>query len=429
MATLVSQNLQQGVLTLTISIPAEELAPYAERASTELQRGQPIPGFRPGKATLASARQAYGEMRLLERALSLAIPTAFASVVKQERFMTIGPPEVEVTRLVPAQPIEFTARVAVLPPVTLGRYKTIKETRQPVNVTDEEVDEVIENLLTLRAKPIRSDTAATAHDRVIVDLMMSRGGVPVEGGQTRGHAIDLFKPYTIPGFLEALTGLTANDRKEFSLPFPKDHYDRHLAGQDVDFTVTVRGVYTFDRPALDDRFAASLGRFATVDDLKTQIRQNLMGMREAEEEARVERAIVERLIAESTCGEIPEILMASELWQMLAKQKSATELEGGIWTDYLAHLKKTPEELAKDWAPEAAKRIQAALLVRAVAEAEGIVVAPHEVTAEQTATLAHYPDDPETQAKIKSDEYAENLRHALLTKKVMEFLKRMATQK
>ena len=311
MLTLTAKTISKGVLTLNIVIPPDELQPHLERAATELQRERPLPGFRPGKAPFATARQAFGEMKILERALAFAVPAAYVRIVKDEHFLTIGEPEVEVTKLTPNQPVEFIATVAVLPAVKLGNYRSIREARQPITITETEIDEIIDRLCTMRAKQVLSAEPATRDDRVLIDVAMSKAGVPVEGGQARGHAIDLFKPYAIPGFLEMLIDLKAEERKQFSLPFPKDHYNKALAGSTIDFDVTVRSVYRFERPEVNDTFAASLGKFANVTALREQLKINLKEMKEADERARLERAITQQLIKQAAFGELPQVRIAA----------------------------------------------------------------------------------------------------------------------
>ena len=113
--------------------------------------------------------------------------------------------------------------------------------------------------------------------------------------------------------------------------------------------------------------------------------------------------------------------------KLLARQRAEIEKDGGNWADYLAHVKKTEEELARDFLPEATTRIQAALIVRALSEAENITVSPEEVAVEQQAALTHYQNNSEARASIASEEYTDHLKHVLLTRKVMERIKEIAT--
>jgi trigger factor len=426
MPLLQSKSLAHGVLTLTISVEPPELTPHLERASADLQRARPLPGFRPGKAPVERVRQVFGDMALLDAALKYAVPAAYAAVVVKERLLTVGEPQVTVTKLTPDQPVEFTATVAALPAVTLGRYRDVREPRRPITVTDEEVAALLNELREMRAVQKPSDAPATPSDRVVLDLTMAQRGVIIEGGEARSHAIDLGKPYVIPGFTEALVGLKPNDTKQFSLPFPETH--PALRGQTVDVAVTVRGVYRLERPPLDDAFAAAVGKFATLEELRGQLRKNLTSMKETDEEVRLERAIIDTLIAESTFGDIPLILLDAERARVMGRLQEQVDRDGGTWDDYLAHLKKTAAELARELEPEVVKRVKAALLVRAIAEAEGIEVPAGEVAVEQQAEAARCRDDAETLATIESLEYARHVKHVLLTRKVMDRLKEMATQ-
>lgn len=426
MPTLESKTITSGVLTLQISVPQEELTTHLEKAAADLQKSRPLAGFRPGKAPLAESRRAFGEMAILEECLKYAVPSAFVNIVRQENFLTIGEPEIQVTKLTPAEPVQFTATIALLPRVQLGDYKNIREKSAPIVVADKEIDDVIEEIRQMRASQKLVTEPATAEDRVIVDLKMSKGEVPIEGGQAMSHAIDLFKPYFVPGFTQEIIGLKADDTKKFSLPFLKDHYNPALRGAMIDFDVTVKGVYKFERPILDDAFAAAVGKFANVDELKKQIENNLEEIKKQEEETRLERAIIEQLIKQANFGDIPQILILSELNQMTARVKANIERDGGTWKNYLEHLKKSEEELIKDWLPEAITRAKAALLMRAIGEAEDITVSPEEVSAEQTAARQQYADDAESQEYIKSEDYASHLKHMILTRKVMERMKEIA---
>src|SRR3989344_3247035 len=291
MPILKSKIIAQGMLTLQISISQEELTKHLERASVDLQRSRPLAGFPPAKAPLTEARRAFGEMALLEESLKYAVPAAFVQIVQRENLMTIGEPEIQITKITPAEPVEFTATIALLPEIRLGDYKSIREKPCAVTISDQEILEVIEEIRQMRAGQKLVDAPATAEDRAIIDLK-----------------------------------------------------------------VNIKGVYKFERPALDDEFAAAVGKFANIDDLKKQIRKNLEEMKKQDEDARLERAIIEQLIKQASFSDIPQILLESELKQMAARLKAKIERDGGTWKDYLKHLNKTEEALTKEWLPEAMTR-------------------------------------------------------------------------
>ena len=429
MTILESQTVLKGVIDLVITVPVDDLKPFLEKSAIDLQTSKPLAGFRPGKAPYDAVRQAYGAMPVYEAALRYLVPASYAEIVEREHLLTIGDPEFNVLKLSPEQPVQFSVKVALLPTVKLGNYATIRADKKPVEISEKEIDEVISELRDTRASTVLVDRPATKEDRILIDLDMTLEGVTLDGGQAKNHAIDLFRPYVIPGFTEQLTGLKGGDSKKFSLPFPADHYDKKVAGKTVDYAVSVKGVHEYTRPEDTDEFAKTIGKFETVEELRKQLRQNLQEMNQAREEQRLERVIMDELIKKSAFGDIPELLIQAELQRIVWRMKSQVEREGGTWEDYLTHLKKTEVEMTRDVLPEAYTRVKAELLVRNVAEAEDITVTPEEMEIERNIILSHYPTDKDAEVReeIKSAEYDSHIKHIILTRKVFELLKKFAT--
>lgn len=429
MAILESKTVTKGVLVLTASISVDAMQPYLERAASDLQKEKPVTGFRPGKAPYQAVVNELGAMKVWETAARRAIAAGYAELVTQEHFETIGDPEFQLLKLSPAQPLEFQVTVALLPAVELGDYANIRVKTKPITIDEKEITDVLTELQDMRASTAAVDRPATLKDRVLVDLAMSKAGVPIDGGTTKNHAIDLHKPYFIPGFAEQVVGLKAGEQKKFLLPFPKDHYDKNLAGAMIDFDVTVNAVHEFTRPPLDEAFAKSVGGFASVEALKEQLSENLRSMQQSREDQRVEREIIDAIIKKSTFGELPNVLVEAELQKIMWRLKSQVEREGGNWNDYLTHLNKKPDELVAEWLPEAETRVKAQLIVRSIAEKESIHATPEEIEAERQLLLAHYPkdEDAEFRSEIQSPEYDAHLKHLIVTRKVMTLLRNSAT--
>ncbi len=170
-----------------------------------------------------------------------------------------------------------------------------------------------------------------------------------------------------------------------------------------------------DLPALDDAFAASFGGdFKTVAELKTKVGENLK--LEKEQKAREKRrtAIVEKLIAEAK-ADVPDVLVEGELNSMLAQMRADITRFGGTWEEYLAHTKKTEEEIKADWLTDAMKRTMSQLVLHKIAEAEKLQASDEEIEVELVRLLATVQDADETRAK-------NYLYQALTNEKVLKFL-------
>jgi len=430
MPKLISEQSQKGILELLIVLQVDELPPFLEKAANALQKIRPLPGFRPGKASYETIKKSFGAMAILEEAIKHIVPSAYVQIIKENKFPTIGEPAIEVLKLVPDQPIEFTAKVATMPIVTLGDYKKIKEKQEKIEVKNDEIDKVIDELRDLRSEQVPVAKSATKNDWVNIDMTISRDGVVLDGGETKGHRIDLSRPYIIPGFVDELMGTQAGDIKTFSLPFPEDHYDKTLAGKKMDYKIIVNTVLENKRPETNDSFVKTFGNFSTLEELKTQIKENITAMKKEKENQRIERSLIEKLIKSSTFGDIPELLLVSELQKILGRMQNQVHQNGGVWIDYLSHIGKSEEELMKSWIPEAETRVKAALLTRSIAEAENIDVSDEEIENERNIILSYYKsaEDEEIKEEIKSSEYDPHLKHIIITRKVMNLLTDIATK-
>jgi trigger factor len=427
-AILDSKTVLQGVVDLVISVPAEALPPYLERGALDLQKTKPVAGFRPGKAPFAEVSKARGEMVVLEAGAKYAVAETFKEIVEQEKLDTVGEPELQILKMSPGQPLQYSAKLALKPEVTVGDYSKIKVKTKEINIPTEEIDRVVEELRDMRSTQVKVDRPATKDDRVIIDLNMMADNVPLEGGQAKDHTIDLFRPYFIEGLADQLIGLAAGEDKSFPLTFPTEHYDKKLAGRKIDFAVKLKEVQAYTKPELDETFLKSLGNFKDLAELRSQLADNLKGVQQGREDQRVEREIIDGLIKQSKFSDIPEVLIDAELQKIFWRLKSRVESEGGSWNDYLESLKKNPEELIAEWRPEAETRVKANLLVLQIAEEEGIKASDEEISQERATILAHYnkAEDEDIRREIQEPDYNKHIRHIIITRKVMDKLKQVA---
>jgi trigger factor len=247
--------------------------------------------------------------------------------------------------------------------------------------------------------------------------------VSVEGGQAKDHQIYLFDNYYVPGLPEQLVGLTKGETKEFNLPFPQEHYNKNLAGKNVDFKVKIKDIYEVKLPELSHALAKSIG-FDSLEDLQKQIKINIQQDEEQKEEQRLEGAIVDELIKKSEFTDIPEVLLDAEIHKMVHELEEAISVQGLKFEDYLKHIKKTKEDLRQEFISQAERRVKGALLMREIALEQNIEVGDEEVQKEVDRLVEMYKNDSETQDKIKEEGYREFLRNVLVNRKVIEYLKK-----
>lgn len=409
--------------TLTI----EEMKPYVESALAKIVAEYTMPGFRKGQAPENLVLERVGQATILEAAAEEAIQKTLNTFAREVKWEIIASPNVDIKKLAPDNDFVFKATFLTLPEVKLGDYKKIKVAKPAKTIiNDEAVGKVLKDLQKMSATEAVSLKSATMDDRLLVDMEMTRDNVVIEGGSAKNHSVLLNEPYYIPGLPEQLVGLARGEVKEFDLEFPKNHYQKNLAGQKVHFKMKVNEVYERKLPELTDAFAEKLGQ-KTLEDLKNILRANLAREADETEATKTEHAVLDELVKRSGFDELPDELIAEETGKMLKELENNVAREGMLFADYLTSLKKDVATIQKDFRPEAEKRLRVMLALREVKTKEGIEATDAEILAEQQQQLNLYKNDAEAQKVIRSDDYHEYLRNTLANKKTIALLVNLAT--
>lgn len=424
------KDLPKSTKEIRVEFPAADLKPFMESAATHLSQKVKIEGFRPGKANYEIIVGRFGEGPILEEALPKIVQKSLVEVITKENMETMGEPSINVEKAAPGNDIVFTATVTILPRIKkLADINTLKIDAKSTDITDDEVAKVLKDLTKMQKTEIDVDRETKAGDKITVDMEMFLDKVLVEGGAVKGHHIFLDEDYFIPGLKEEVIGMKKEEKREFQLKFPAEHFQKHLAGKDIDFKVTLTDIKELKEPELNDEFAKTVGQ-DTLDELKKILRENLENEAKNKEKQRQEIASMEKLIENSEFDEIPDMLVTSQSQSMLQEFQHSIERQGRSFDDYLASIGKKKSDLLLDFTPDAVKRAKSSILVRAIGEQEKIQPSDAEVLEEQEKMLNMYKDDSETQERVRSEEGMRYILIVLRNRKVMEFIReKMVTQK
>jgi trigger factor len=418
------KKIPKGLVEMTVEIDNEEAKPFLENAAKELSKEKPIPGFRPGNASYDVVKSRYGEMAIYETALEPMVRKFYVKAVVDNKLLAFGEPHVDLKKLAPGNPIVFLASVAVVPKVTstpeLSKIKV--KSKKPV-VEEKDVEAALKELQKMRTTETLANREIRLKDKVVLDMDMSLAGVPVEGGQTRGHGIYLDEDYYIPGMRDALLGLKAGEQKRFQLKFPAEHYQKHLAGRDVDFAVNIKGVFELGYPELNDEFAKALGQ-ESIAKLRETIRKNMTEEAAEKESQRAENEALEKIVEKSRFEDVPDIMVNQEVERMVHELKHSVADRGMDFDTYLKNIKKSVDDLKLDFTIQALKRVKVALAMKEIGDRSNIEVSDGDVLAETQRLLNAYSNDAEAQTKIRSDEYQEYLFAQLRNRKIVELIRK-----
>ncbi len=419
---------------IDVTIPFAEFEPDTKKAATLISENTTIEGFRNGKAPYEIIKNRLGELMIYEKAAGLTIkkvwPELLARITsewKDKEFIPLGEPEITITKLAPGNELQFKVRLAHLPVITLPDYKKIAhdvyEKKNEVTVSDEEVQKTLVWIQESRAVPELVLRPAQSGDNVEIDFEVRHGGVKIENGDSRSHPLIIGKGKFLPGFEDHLLGMSQGEEKKFSLQAPEDWHNKSFAGKSLDFTVKMNEVKERKMAELSDEFARNLGNFPTLDDLKKNIKEGVLSEKADKEKQRVRTLMIEHIV-NKTENEVPEVLIKSELKKMFEELRTNIESMGMKWEDYLLHIKKTPEELAKDWQKDAEQRVRAALVLREIGQRENVSVSEEEVEKRANQFLQQYSSAEEAEKSIDAEVLREYTRGILKNEKVFELLEK-----
>lgn len=421
----VSTSPQPGSrVQLEIEVPPDEVSRHFATAYRHVAERTKVPGFRPGKAPRHVIDRFVGRSSVIAEAIEHLVGESYDAALDQTTVLPIDQPEVDIdpTAVVEGQTVKFTATVAVRPEVTLGAYTDYPFTLETPEVTDEQVEGVIDELRSEQAtlRPI-DDRGAQKDDLAAVKFVGTIDGEPFEGGSADRLPLVIGEDRMIPGWEDQLIGLKVGETKGFDSTFPDDYRVEELQGKQAHFEVELLDLRERILPEVDDEFAKSTGDVASVEELRTEIRDALA--KRAEAEAR--HSFGDRIIdfaASNADVELPEVMIANEIEIMRDELRNRLAQQRIGLEQYLALSKQTPDELTAELREPASRRVKVLLVLTAIAEKEGIDASDEEIQAEIDEQLARYGNDPQLAESLSSRRARSYLRMTIRNRKLVDTL-------
>jgi trigger factor len=420
---ITTKTIDPSTLTASIELDSTELIRYIDEAKKEIAGGVTVEGFRKGKAPQHLVDQQLNPDAIKSEALEKALEDSFGKAVAEQKWDIRTTTDLKIEQN-DAKGLRYKVQVHLWPAVTLPDLATIKIPRKQIEVSEAEIDEALDTVRNMRATFLDKTEAAAVGDRVELDFDSTRDGTPVEGGSSRNHPLVIGGKSFMPGFEEELIGLTPGQTKQFTLTAPKDYYEQKLAGKNIDFSVTVRKVQAVLKPAADDAFAASLGKFTTLQQLRASLREGIVNEKQTKEQQRLRLAVLDAIIAQGSVPS-PDDMTTDELNDMVHRFGHDLQDRGIELSMYLARMKKTEDDLRKDWKGEAQRQVRIMLVLREVAKLNNITVAPQELDDALNGTIAELiRQGRATEDQVDPQRLRSALLERMLTDRTLEMLEK-----
>ena len=405
-------------VTLTISMDANDEEPFLNRSFRRVANRVRIPGFRPGKAPRSVVESHLGREALVHGALEFMIPESLDQVLKDEDIHAFMEPQLEVLDMAP---VSYKALVPLEPVVELGEFQSIRLEREPVEVTDEQVNKVLEDLRFEAAPWEPVERPLAFGDLVTMNVKGTIESEEVIDDDGIDFIPQLDNDLPFPGFSVYLEGMTEGQSKEFALNVPDDYPQENYAGKECRFDVEVLALKEKNLADLDDEFAKGVREgFESMEALTDHVRQRLNDEGEAAETRRLEQSSLEELKKLAKI-EASELVYQRELDMMYEERERSLRNQRMDMELYLSYVGQTEEELREQMKPQAEERLNTMLVLRKLANVENIEIEESDVETEIDNLISSTGGESEAAMKqaLNTENAKESIRSSLMNRKVM----------
>lgn len=387
--------------TLKITAPAAEVNAGYKKAVQKIADQANIPGFRKGKAPRAIIEMHYGKEAVKQEAFEIVANKAYSEALNQEKLIPVSDPKVEESTFEEGKDMELTIKVTLKPEPELGEYKGLHVEKKEFEVTDEQVDAQIKDMMGRDAKMVVAEEGAVIEkgDFAIIDFAGTVDGEPFSGGEGKGYPLEVGSNSFIPGFEDQLVGLSKGDSTDVEVTFPEDYFVKDLAGKEAIFKVNIQDVKRKELPELNDEYVASKTEFKTVEDLRANYKERMQKAAEANAKAEYEHELIDLAVANAKFS-VPEIMIEDKISQMVEEMKMSLESRKMSLDMYMQYTGLDMAKIRENQRPVAEENVKTDLVLDAIAKAEDIQVDMADVDAEIAAISAQHGASPEEVKKI-----------------------------
>ena len=414
-------NKEDGKVVIAFSATKEEFAKGLDQAFKRAVKRVNAPGFRKGKLPRAVFNKMYGEEALFQDAVDFVLPAAYTKAIDELEVSPLAMPDIDVKEISKEEGVKFEAVVTVKPNVELGEYKNLGLEKESVEVTDADVEERLDSLLSRLAEWQIKEGESKKGDIVVIDFKGFIGDEAFEGGEAKGYELELGSGSFIPGFEEQLEGKVAPVDTEVNVTFPENYQVADLAGKAARFEVTVHDVKEKVLPELTDEFVKEFSKEAasTVAEYKEKLKEEI----KLEKENLAEKSYSDKVIStavENAKVSVPEKLVEQEVNSMFEQFTGNLSRQGLSFDLYEQFTGKGEADLKAEMKSDAENKIKTSFVLGEIAEVEKVEVTEADIDAEvkELATMYNM-----TEEGIKQRISVEDLRGELVIQKTVDFLK------
>lgn len=414
---------KDGKLIVEFKLNADEWEAEVQKSYEKNKGKYKLDGFRQGKIPRKILEKTYGEYVFYEDALNTVCDNSFFDMLEKETdIKAVDYPDISV-KSVSKDGVEFNATITLLPEVTLGAYTGLDVKKDAVKVSAEEVNQKLKELQDKQARYVDvKDRAAKMGDLVNIDFVGSMDGVAFEGGSAKDFELELGSHSFIAGFEEQVVGMKIDEQKDLNVTFPKEYHAEKLAGKPAVFAVKLLAIREKQVPEIDDKFAADVSEFNTLEELKKDTKEKIKKEKEEFAEKELENKLVDAVVANAEV-DVPKCMVTNQINRAIEETKRSLAAQGMSYEMYLAYIGMTDEKFRESREADTEKQIKTTLVLTELVKKEGIKADEADIDAKLAELAEKMKKTAKELKKTMTPSQKEVLENNIISEKVIKFLK------
>ncbi len=423
------EKQENNMAVLTVEVDAAAWDKAIEGVYRKMRGRINVPGFRKGKAPRKMIEKLYGASIFFEDAANQVIDDTYSDAAEESGEDIVSFPDFEVIQIEADKPLIYTARVALRPPVKLGKYKGIAVEPIDDTVTDEELDGEIEHQRDLNSRMVDvTDRPVQDGDNITLDFDGYIDGKRFDGGKAENHSLRIGSGAFIPGFEEQLVGAEIEQPVSVTVTFPDDYHEESLRGREAVFKCIVHTIREKQLPELDDDYASDYSEFETFAEYKEDMKKKLSDRKRETGERERENKVLAEIVADSDI-ELPEAMVESNIAMTLRDTERNLRMQGLTLQQYAQYTGQSVEGIREQLKPDVEKRLKGSLALSEIAKQEGLTLSDEEFEEELKRIADDYHMEPDKYRERLTNGQLKEIRENAAIERALKYVVEQAKEK
>lgn len=418
------ENISSVKMKVSFGIPWADVKSELDAVYRQVGKTAKIKGFRPGKIPREILERHYRREAEDETVTNL-VNRHYWKTLQEKQIPAVTRPEIEQKGIEAEKEFSFSATFEVEPVIEPKDYLGLELEKDEPVVTEEDLAARLQELRQMFAtmEEMHEERGALPGDFVTIDFEGSLAGEMLKELKSENYFLEIGSNAFVPGFEDHLIGMKNGETGSITVKFPETYQTSHLAGKDVVFTVTIKGIRVKKLPEIDEEFVKNFERYDSLEALRADVRKALEEEKRRRSDAEFERLIDARLLANNDF-KVPESMVERQIYYMMSDARQRMTA-GGMDPKRAADLSF---RLHDQFREEALRIVKVSLLLKSIAAKDALQVGEDELEKEiREIALKRGQDYQTVREKLEKDDLAENIRSVLLNRKTYEFLREKAT--